>query len=55
LHQHVSALAMLPPERTIPNRERIEIPLPLLEFTPCPDADSRSSGIAKLRALMDAR
>jgi hypothetical protein len=36
-------------------QERIEIILPPLEFTPCPDGDERFQGIAKLHALMDAR
>lgn len=35
--------------------ERIDIPVPDLEFTPCPDGDERLIGIARLRALEDAR
>lgn len=36
-------------------REQVKIPLPVIEFLPCPDADERLVGIAKLRALMDGR
>jgi hypothetical protein len=36
-----------------PFHERIEISLPPVEFTPCPDGDERMQGIAKLRALED--
>ena len=44
-----------PPERTVPKQERIEIALPPLEFVPCQEGDDYLQGIAKLRALMDAR
>jgi hypothetical protein len=41
-------------ERIEPVREqRIEIPIPDMKWTPCPDADERWLGIAKLRALGD--
>jgi hypothetical protein len=41
-------------ERIDPVREqRIEIPIPDMNWTPCPDADERWLGIAKLRALGD--
>jgi hypothetical protein len=42
--------------QTPPKREQIEIPLPLLDFKACPDADDeRLQGIAKLRALSEGR
>ena len=53
-----TALAPLPqksvkPASRIPetSRERIEIPLPALDWDICPDGDERLMGIAKLRAL----
>jgi uncharacterized protein YciW len=46
LHQHVSALVNVP-------QERIEIPLPALDWINCPPGDERMRGIAFLRALGD--
>jgi hypothetical protein len=34
--------------------ERIEIPLPALDFEPAPDGDERLRGIAILRELLSA-
>jgi len=48
LHQHVSALVSVAPER-------IEIPLPALNWDICPDGDERLQGIARLRALSEGR
>jgi hypothetical protein len=48
-------VSMLPPERTVPKQERIEIALPSLEFVPCQEGDDYLQGIAKLRQLYDAR
>ena len=41
------------PERKVPNQERIDIPVPSLDFNACPEGDGRLVGIAKLRALED--
>jgi hypothetical protein len=43
LHQHLSAL---PPER-------IDIPLPALDWIDCPPGDERMRGIALMRDLRD--
>jgi hypothetical protein len=38
-----------------PFRERIDIPVPDIDFSPCPEGDEKLLRIAKLRALMSDR
>jgi hypothetical protein len=52
-HRYVSASVPLPPERTTPNQERIEIPLPLLDNIIWGEVGpDELHGIALLRDLM---
>jgi hypothetical protein len=53
--QRVSMITHQNPASPTETQERIEIPIPTMDWKVCPDGDERLQGIARLRALGENR